>query len=154
MSSSPPAAQFTIDSPDFHDGAAIPKRFSCDGANVSPAVRWHGVPEGTAALALVVDDPDAPSGTFTHWVVINIDPSAQGSAEGTPPAGGQEITNDTGKASYFGPCPPSGTHHYRFTLYALPARLTLPAGAALRDALSQIRSSARAHAQLTGTYHR
>jgi Raf kinase inhibitor-like YbhB/YbcL family protein len=154
VSSSEPTAQFTIDSPAFRDGAAIPTQFSCDGANVSPALRWTGVPPGTAALALVVDDPDAPRGTFTHWVVVDIGPSVNGSAEGKTPTGGREITNDTGKASYFGPCPPSGTHHYRFTLYALPHPLAVAAGAGLADVLTAIRSGAQASARLTGTYHR
>lgn len=153
-SASTAAPAFAISSPDFAAGGPIPTRYTCDGANSSPTLRWSGVPAGAAALALVVDDPDAPAGTFTHWVVVDIDPAVTGSAAGRPPAGGREITNDTGKAAYFGPCPPSGTHHYRFTLYALRAPVAPAAGSSLTAVLGAIRSAASAQTRVTGTYHR
>jgi Raf kinase inhibitor-like YbhB/YbcL family protein len=144
---------FVLNSPAFADGQAIPAKYTCDGENVSPALTWTGFPAGAAALALVVDDPDAPNGTFTHWVVVDIDPSTTGSAEGQPPPGGREITNDTGKASYFGPCPPSGRHHYRFTLYALRTRIG--SGPTTKQAaLDAIRAAATAQARVVGTFHR
>lgn len=147
-------AQLRISSPDFRDDSPIPVRFTCDGANVSPALAWSGVPAGTAELALVVDDPDAPNDTFTHWVVVGIRPDVTGSEQGSPPSGGREVANDTGKSAYFGPCPPSGTHHYRFTVYALPRPLGPAAGDRLPDVLDAVRNSATAQAQLVGTYHR
>src|SRR5919198_814018 len=137
-------ATITVTSPDFADGAAIPKRFTCDGANVSPALRWSGVPAGTAELALVVDDPDAPGGTFTHWVVVNIDPGTASIDEGSPPPGARQAPNSAGKSSWFGPCPPSGAHHYRFTVYALSGRLAESASGSLDAALSAIAAKATA----------
>ena len=144
----------TVTSPEFSDGAPIPKRFTCDGANVSPPLHWSGVSAGAAALALVVDDPDAPSGTFTHWVVVNIDPSTTAVEEGTAPAGGQQAPNSAGKSSWFGPCPPSGTHHYRFTVYALSRRVAESATGSLDAALSAIEAAVTAQGRLVGTYHR
>lgn len=143
-----------VSSPDFADGAAIPARFTCDGANVSPALRWSGVPDDAATLALVVDDPDAPGGTFTHWVVVDIDPTTGGIADGAPPPGAKQVPNSVGKPSWLGPCPPSGTHHYRFTVYALSRRLDDTATASLDAALSAIQSAATAQGRLVGTYHR
>lgn len=147
-------ATITVTSPDFADGAAIPARFTCDGANISPSLDWSGVPAGTAALALVVDDPDAPGGTFTHWVVVDIDPATNGIDQGAPPAGARQAPNSAGKRSWFGPCPPSGTHHYRFTLYALSRQLEDAATTSLNSALSAIRAAATAQGRLVGTYQR
>jgi Raf kinase inhibitor-like YbhB/YbcL family protein len=144
----------TVTSPDFADGAAIPKRFTCDGANVSPALHWSDVPAGAGAVALVVDDPDAPGGTFTHWVVVNIDPSTTSIDEGAAPADGQQAPNSDGKSSWFGPCPPSGTHHYRFTVYALAHRVENSAIASLDAALSAIAADAIAQGRLVGVYRR
>lgn len=145
---------FAITSPDFAADGPIPQRFTCDGANVSPELRWTGVPARAAALALVVDDPDAPSGTFTHWVVVDIAPTVTGSAQGQPPQGARQVTNDTGKTSYFGPCPPSGVHHYRFTLYSLRAPVGPASSGSLASALAAIRASATAQSRVVGTYHR
>jgi Raf kinase inhibitor-like YbhB/YbcL family protein len=144
----------TVTSPAFRDGQPIPARFSCDGDNVSPPLAWHGVPPAAKAVALVVDDPDAPRGTFVHWVLLDLAPGTSSLAEGSVPAGATQATNSTGKATYFGPCPPSGTHHYRFTVYALTSATGLPNGAALNQALKAINASTVARGRLVGTYAR
>jgi Raf kinase inhibitor-like YbhB/YbcL family protein len=114
--------QITVTSPAFAEGEPIPDNDTCDGANVSPPLAWTGVPGDARNIALVVDDPDAPSGTFTHWVVLDLATGVTGSEEGSVPTGGVQAQNSTGRASYLGPCPPSGTHRYRFTVYALSGR--------------------------------
>jgi Raf kinase inhibitor-like YbhB/YbcL family protein len=148
------AASITVDSPDITEGGRIPTRYTCDGQDVSPPLRWSGVPSDTAALALVVDDPDAPRGIYTHWVVVDIDPAVKSVAIGQSPRGAQQIVNSAGRASYMGPCPPSGVHHYRFTVYALSRRLALPPRASLQNALDAIAEAATAQGRLTGTYRR
>jgi len=146
---------FTLTSSAFTEGAAIPRKFSCDGQNVSPPLNWDGAPDDTASLALIVDDPDARG--FVHWVVFNMTASQSGglpegvsSSPDAPPQG----TNSAGKVGWFGPCPPSGTHHYHFTLLALDLSID-QTGAPKADA---IRRAAEGHtlAQvvLTGTYKR
>ena len=144
----------TVTSTGFQNDQPIPARFSCDGAGVSPPLAWQGVPSEAQALALVVDDPDAPRGTFVHWVVLDIPPSSPSLSEAQLPAGATQATNSAGKAAYFGPCPPSGTHHYRFTVYALSAPTGLPDGAGLDEALEAIEASAIARGRLVGTYAR
>ena len=144
----------TVDSPDITDGGPIPARYTCDGQGVSPPLRWSGVPSDAAALALVVDDPDAPGGTYTHWVVVDIDPAVHSVARGQSPPRAQQIVNSAGSASYMGPCPPSGGHHYRFTVYALSRRLALPPRASLHSALDAIAEAATAQGTLTCTYRR
>jgi Raf kinase inhibitor-like YbhB/YbcL family protein len=135
------------------EGAAIPARFTCVDADVAPPLAWSGVPRGAAELALVVDDPDAPGGTYVHWVVFHLDPGREGLAEGSLPAGARQARNSAGKAAYTGPCPPSGpAHHYRFTLYALGERLDLPDGAGLDDAVRAIDRTATARGRLTATF--
>jgi Raf kinase inhibitor-like YbhB/YbcL family protein len=106
-----------------------------------------------AAWALVVDDPDA-GGTFVHWVVLDIPPATRSIAAGSVPAGATQAMNSAGSAAYAGPCPPSGTHHYRFTVYALSAPTGLPDGAATEDAIAKIRSAAQAKGTLVGLYAR
>jgi Raf kinase inhibitor-like YbhB/YbcL family protein len=115
---------------------------------------WTGVPEGAAALSLVVDDPDAPRGTFVHWVVLDLPVEATGLSGPSLPPGSAQAKNSAGKASYFGPCPPSGTHHYRFTVYALSERTALGDGAGLEEALRAVTAAATARGQLVGTYTR
>jgi len=99
-----------------------------------------------------MDDPDAPSGTFTHWVVFNLPVTSRGITNGRLPAGAAQAQNGRGQAAYTGPCPPSGTHHYRFTVYAEPRRLPLQAGAALTEALAAIRANPLASGRLTGLF--
>lgn len=139
-------------SPAFGAGAAIPARFTCHGIDTPVPLTWTGVPHNAASVALVLDDPDAPGGTFTHWVVFNLPPSAGGIAGGNLPAGAAEARNSNGHAAYYGPCPPSGTHHYRFTVYAEPHRLPLRAGAPLGQALHTIQAGAVASGRLTGLF--
>jgi hypothetical protein len=134
---------FTLASTAFAAGGSIPRRFTCDGENVSPDLEWTGAPPNTAALVLVVDDPDARG--FVHWLVLDLAGSASGalplgiSASPDAPAQG---TNDFGRLGWGGPCPPSGQHRYTFTLYALGAPLGLagaPRGSAVRAALGRAR---------------
>ena len=149
-----PSAPVTIavTSEAFAAGAAIPVRYSCRGANTSPPLHWTGIPDRAAALALVVDDPDAPRGTYRHWIVVDIPPRVTGAPAGRPPSGGRQLPNSAGHAAYDGPCPPSGTHHYRFTVYALGHPLDLPGGATLEQALPAIDAATLARGQLTGTF--
>ena len=158
MSQPPPSAAsaaFTLTSTAFTEDGAIPTEFSCDGANVSPPLSWTGVPAGTAALALVVDDPDARG--FVHWIVLDL-PGTDGSLpQGVSPTADspQQGTTSFGKVGWGGPCPPSGTHHYRFTLTALAAPLGLPGhptGADVAAALGQ--ANALGTVVLTATYQR
>jgi Raf kinase inhibitor-like YbhB/YbcL family protein len=144
--------QIAVSSPAFANGAAIPTRFSCRGAGVSPPLRWAGVPAGVAQLALVVDDPDAPRGTYVHWVVYGLGADATGLEEGRLPAGARQGRNSAGDAAYAGPCPPSGTHHYRFTVYALKTSVDLPDGAKLDTALAAIGDRTVAKGRLVGTF--
>jgi Raf kinase inhibitor-like YbhB/YbcL family protein len=146
------AATITVRSPAFAAGAMIPVRFSCRGSNTPIPLTWTGVPASAASVALIMDDPDAPSGTFTHWVVFNLPVTTRGITNGRLPAGAAQAQNGRGQAAYTGPCPPSGTHHYRFTVYAEPKRLPLQAGASLTEALAAIRSDALASGRLTGLF--
>lgn len=148
---------FGLSSPAFADGAPIPKRFTCDGPDVSPTLIWEGAPDGTASIALIVDDPDAPGRTFVHWVAFDIDGAPDGGlAEGISgsSAAPSEGRNDFGRVGYGGPCPPSGTHHYRFQLFALDRRLGLggtPTAGQLRSAMT---GHILAETVLVGTYRR
>jgi Raf kinase inhibitor-like YbhB/YbcL family protein len=144
------ADSLTITSPAFSDGGPIPVPFTCHGDNMTPPLQWSA-PSDAASLALVVDDPDAPGGSYVHWVVTDIDGSGTTTAGQTPD--GHSLTNSTGKDGYFGPCPPagSGTHHYRFTLYALGSAPELPPGATGLAAAQAIADNASAQARWTGT---
>jgi Raf kinase inhibitor-like YbhB/YbcL family protein len=145
----------TVSSTAFADGAAIPQRFTCTGENLSPPLRWSGVPEGTAGVALVVDDPDAPRGTFVHWVVVGLDPATEGLAEGAVPAGARQLPNSAGDAAWTGPCPPGGSaHHYRFTVYALAREPEVAGDADPKAAVEAIEAAATARGRLVGTFGR
>lgn len=144
----------TVSSSAFSEGEAIPARFTCDGEDEPPPLTWAGVPEGAAALSLVVDDPDAPRGTFVHWVVLDLPAEATGLSGNALPRGAVQARNSAGRASYFGPCPPSGTHHYRFTVYALSEATGLPDGVSLDEALRAVHAAATAQGRLVGTYAR
>jgi Raf kinase inhibitor-like YbhB/YbcL family protein len=145
-------AALTVTSAAFADGAAIPREFTCKGTNTSPPLAWSGVPSGARSVALVVEDPDAPSGRFIHWVVYNIDPAQSAIAAGEVPQGASEAMNGGGEVGYTGPCPPSGTHHYRFTVYVLRSPLTVPAGGDPARVLVAIRGKTTARGTLTGTF--
>jgi Raf kinase inhibitor-like YbhB/YbcL family protein len=134
----PSTGPLTLTSTAFDDGGPIPAEFTCKGADVSPALAWSGVPDGTQSLVLFVDDPDGHD--WVHWSVLDLDRSTTGLPRHVQPdeAAIRQGRNDFGKVGYGGPCPPSGTHHYRFTLSALARPLALdghPDGAAVRAAL-------------------
>lgn len=152
MTSDQPTMTVTSDA--FTDGGAIPRRFSCDGPGEVPSLSWHGTPAGTGAQAVVVDDPDAPSGTFTHWVVLDLPADVHALTGGSLPAGAAQAKNSGGRTGWYPPCPPSGTHHYRFTVYALKRPTGLSNDAPLDAALRAIGADAIASGRLTGTYSR
>ena len=145
---------FWIASPDFAQNALMPARLTCDGENRSPRLEIGGVPGGAKSLLLVVEDPDAPGGIFTHWLVWNIPAGTTKVAGGAAPAGAVQGTNDFGKAGYSGPCPPSGVHRYFFRLTALDIGVNLPAGASRNDVLNAIRGHVVGRAELIGKYER
>ena len=144
----------TVSSTAFSDGGTIPRQYTCDGASTSPPLAWTGLPTTAKSLAIVVDDPDAPNGTFTHWVLLDLAPQTTQLTEGATRPAAKQADNSAGKPSYAGPCPPSGTHHYRFTVYALSKPTDLANGAKLDDALKAIDTNAVARGRLTGLYKR
>ena len=150
----PPGIELT--SAAFADGAAIPQRYSCDGDDTSPPLAWSRVPDGAKALALLVEDPDAPGGTYVHWTAFNIPPATRGADEGKPPQGAVEGENSFGDAGYGGPCPPEGdkAHRYVFTLYALRQELDLDQGAGPEEVRDAIADAALAQGRLVGTFKR
>jgi Raf kinase inhibitor-like YbhB/YbcL family protein len=149
-----------LTSPAFKEGEAIPSKFTCDGTNVSPALGWTGVPEGTKSLALICDDPDAPMGTWVHWVLYNVPPDSTSLPEGVPgeekaKSGMTQGKNDFGKIGYGGPCPPPGKpHRYFFKIYALDTKIIMKAGATKRDLEKGMEKHILAQGQLMGTYKR
>ena len=140
-------------SPAFEHGRHIPTEHTCDGADMSPPLEISDAPAGTVSLALVMDDPDAPMGTFDHWVVWNIPAATRRIEEGSEPEGVQGLTG-FGKLGYGGPCPPSGTHRYRFTVYALDTELNLAAGSRKLKLEEEMEGHVLAQATLEGTYSR
>lgn len=142
----------------FNDGGNIPSRFTCDGENISPHLIWNEFPDNTKTFAIIVDDPDASGGTFVHWVIYNIPSNVNDLNEGiTPynlPSGAKLGTNHFGDNDYGGPCPPSGTHRYYFTLYALDSDVQIKTGAGRRDLLKAIEGHILAETQLMGKYKR
>lgn len=153
----PVDANFTLSSPAFAHESAIPTLYTCAGDDLSPALEWTDPPAGTQSLALIVDDPDAPVGTWVHWVVYNIPPDARGFAEAysaaaEPTDGSRNGENGWRKVGYGGPCPPSGTHRYFFNLYALDTALDLDPGATASQLLKAMEGHILAQAALMGTY--
>ena len=144
-----------ITSPSFDDGAAIPYKFTCDGGDINPELQIQNIPPEAKSLALIMHDPDAPmKGGFRHWNIWNIDPRAQIIKEESTPPDAIEGRNGAGKFGYVGPCPPSGTHHYEFRLYALDDILDLPPEANAEELQNEIQKHSIAEAKLTGTYSR
>ena len=148
---------FQITSPAFTSGLPIPARYSCDGDNISPALQWTEPPAGTQSLVLIMDDPDAPSGTWTHWVIFNLPPTLRGLPEAVPnnsklDDGSLQGITSAGTNGYHGPCPPSGTHRYFFKLYALDAILSVDYRAMKDDVLRAMENHILANAELMGTY--
>jgi len=145
--------KFALTSTTFADGATIPVANTCTGAGTSPQLAWKNLPKGAKELALVVEDPDAPSGTFVHWVVANIKPKPSSVAEGTDPAGSFGGNNSLGRPGWQPPCPPAGApHHYVFTLYALKRKLTLPPGANAETLRTAMKGKILGQTKLTGLY--
>jgi Raf kinase inhibitor-like YbhB/YbcL family protein len=146
-----------ISSTDFKDHGAIPPVHSKDGGNVSPRLSWSGVPEDTRSLALIVDDPDAPSGLFTHWIVYGIDPATPEITPRAPagenlPGGARQGVNGFGQSGYGGPQPPNGLHRYVFHLYALNTETDLPPGLTREEIDGVIHGHVIEEAMMTGTY--
>jgi len=146
-------AKMKITSSAFQQGGNIPSKFSCDGANTNPPLQISDLPSEAKSLLLIVDDPDAPSGLFTHWVVWNISPQTTLIAEGSTPKGVQG-TNDFGRSGYGGPCPPSGTHRYYFKIFALDRELDLPFGAKRGQLDATMKGHVIAQGELMGRYSR
>jgi Raf kinase inhibitor-like YbhB/YbcL family protein len=146
--------ELELTSPAFEHGRSIPRKHTCEGEDVSPPLAWSGVQQGTASLALVVDDPDAPGGTFTYWRAWGIDPTGAGLGESeVPPFEGR---NDFGSVGWRGPCPPPGhgPHRYVFQLHALDGELEFPAGTAKAEVDRAIADHALGVAELVGIYER
>ena len=151
--------KLAIASSAFPESGMIPRKYSCDGQDISPDLSWEGVPEATRSLALICDDPDAPAGTWVHWVLFNIPPGEKGfpaeiAPQGKLSNGALQGTNDFGRLGYGGPCPPRGTHRYYFKLYALDAMLPLNAGATKAQVEAAMKGHILAQAQLIGKYKR
>lgn len=144
----------TLSSPAFTHNGTIPAQYTCDGTNISPALRWSGAPANTKSFALIVDDPDAPKKTFVHWVVFNIPATTRELPEGVRSGEFTCGVNDFGTKKYGGPCPPSGVHHYHFKLYALDTILDLASDATKEDLLDAMQGHVLAQAELVGVYAR
>ena len=145
-----------LTSASFGDGQEIPVRHTCDGANVAPDLAWSEVPRDTQSLALCCTDPDAPSGTFTHWTMWNLDLALGGLPEGHVPPAASQGTNGFGEVGYGGPCPPRGhgLHHYRFQLWALRRPLDLEEGASPESFTAALLNDEVGHVELVGVYER
>lgn len=145
-----------VASPAFAHKRAIPERFSCLGENIPPPLRWEGTPKGTAELAVVVEDRDAPKGTFVHWIVVGIDPATTMIEPDSLPPGARVLPGSSDNPTYIGPCPPdgSGTHHYLFDVYALPRRLQVGEDTSPSAKAEAIRTAASAGGRLVGTFER
>jgi len=152
IAESPADGPLTISSPAFDDGAPLPLQYTCEGPNISPPLTWSAPLGG----ALVVDDPDAVGAPYIHWIVIGIPPGPGNVLNGEIPRGGTELPNSAGAASYTGPCPVSGTgvHHYRFTLYQLPATPQLPPELGGLKAAQVVAKLSTAQVQITATFAR
>ena len=159
MTVQPPVASFTLSSPVFAQGAAIPAQFTCDGADKSPPLTWTGAPAGVQSFALIMDDPDAPIGTWVHWVIFNIPASttdlpATIGPDPTLEDGSIQGLNSWRRVGYGGPCPPRGQHRYFFKLYALDTMLALRSSATKTDLLRAMEGHILAQAELMGVYRR
>jgi len=144
----------------FADGSPIPVKHTCDGQDVSPPLEWSNLPQGARSLALIADDPDAPGGTWVHWVLYNLPATVSELREGMPttetiPTGVAQGRNDFRRIGYGGPCPPRGNaHRYFFRIYALDTELSLKPGATKKDLLRAMEGHILAEGQLRGTYKR
>ena len=150
----PPVPVFQITSPDFVSGGPIPKLFTVDGTGRSPGSRIDGVPQGAKSLVLIADDPDAPKGTFTHWLVWNLSPDLREIIAGSVPREAREGKNSAGKTGYQPPSPPSGEHRYYFRLYALDAPLSLAPGATRDELEKAMKGHTQKMTEIMGRYAR
>lgn len=151
--------EIKITSSAFAEGGMIPSKYTCDGANVSPPLQWDAVPEGTKSIALISDDPDAPMGTWVHWVLFNLPAQTRELPENVPPDetlpnGAKQGITDFGRVGYGGPCPPSGTHRYFFKIYALDTELQIDTGAGKHGLLKAMEGHILGQGQLMGKYKR
>ncbi len=142
-----------LTSPAFAHHQTIPTRYTCQGDDINPPLHIAGIPKEAKSLVLIMDDPDAPNGTWDHWVVWNISPTGV-IKENTVPPGAVQGKNSWGKQKYGGPCPPSGTHRYFFKLYALDTTLSLAANAGKNEVLAAIKNHILAQTELMGTYNK
>ncbi|HUJ95343.1 MAG TPA: YbhB/YbcL family Raf kinase inhibitor-like protein [Terriglobales bacterium] len=151
---------FAISSPSFSNGAEFPKKFTCDGADVSPEFSWSGAPAGTQSFALIADDPDAPGGTWNHWVLFDLPANTSSLPENLGrteelPNGARQGRNDFRKTGYNGPCPPPGKpHRYFFKLYALSRKLNLQAGVSKQEVEKAMQGQILGQAEWMGKYQR
>lgn len=141
-----------LTSSDFQHNSTIPSKFTCDGADISPRLSWEDSPSGTKSYALTVVDPDAPGGDFVHWLICDIPKDTKGIDQGKMPKDAQQIQNDFGNKNYGGPCPPSGTHRYIFTIYALD--INHLEGVDQKNFLKTVEKHTLAKAELIGLYSR
>jgi Raf kinase inhibitor-like YbhB/YbcL family protein len=154
------AMAFTLETKAFPKGGEIPSKYTCTGEDVSPALSWSGAPQGTKSFALIVEDPDAPSGTFTHWIVYDLPGITHQLAENIAKTddlggGGRQGRNDFHRVGYGGPCPPPGkAHRYFFRLYALNTTLNLPPGASKQEVEGALRGHVIGKAELMGKFGR
>lgn len=148
-----PMSELTLASEVFLDKETIPLQYTCDGADVSPPLMVSGIPEGAVSLTLIMDDPDAPVGTWDHWVIFNMPPTLTEIGEGIEPEG-TPGNNSWGRTGYGGPCPPDGEHRYFFKLFALDITLDLSQGASKEDVLSAMEGHTLGEAELMGRYTR
>jgi hypothetical protein len=145
-------ADLTIKSPAFEHGKLIPKKYTCDGQDINPPLTIEGIPKEARTLVLAVDDPDAPSGTWDHWIVWNIPASTSKIAENSVP--GKEGVNSARQQGYMGPCPPGGTHRYFFKVYGLDTELSLGSGSKKKDVEKAMQGHVLAKGELMGLYRR
>jgi Raf kinase inhibitor-like YbhB/YbcL family protein len=152
-------AELQVTSSVFEEAGMIPAQYTCDGESISPPLRWESLPEGTRSIALIVDDPDAPSGTFVHWVLYDLPPGVQELSAGMPGKetlanGARQGANDFGDIGYGAPAPPRGTHRYFFKVYALDAVTGLPPGQTKAQLLRAMEGHILAQGQIMGKYKR
>ena len=146
------SSTLTVKSSAFKNNELIPSKYTCDGANINPDLSIENIPENTESLALIVDDPDAPNGTYIHWVMWDIPPKKSIKENSQP---GTEGKNSMRENKYFGPCPPSGTHHYHFKIYALDIKLSyLPSDTNAEELLNAMKEHVIASSELVGLYRR
>ena len=149
-----PMKKIVLKSSAFEDSSNIPPKYTCDGEDINPPLSISDIPEDAQSLVLIVDDPDAPMGTFCHWTVWNISPQTSEISENSVPESAVEGKTDFGKTGYGGPCPPSGTHRYFFKVFALDAKLNLPAGASKAEIEKAMEGHILGKAELIGLYSR